>query len=113
MSDDTFGFSASNRRNTADKLKEFQPDAGGNEGRDGDISRADAAGERVGFKSREPAEKIKPLRKTRIREPIAFIGVKAPESVARRFAEFCEAERFSYWRGLEELMKRAGLSEEK
>ena len=31
-----------------------------------------------------------------------------PVRVARQFKQFCKTNRYSYWEGIEELMKRAG-----
>lgn len=113
MGKDTFGFASASRRNTAERLKEFRPEPAGREADYAELSRADAAGERVGFTSREPAEKPGPLRKKRRQERGVLVGVRAREAIARQFVEFCEDNRFTYGEGLEEVMKRAGLPEAK
>lgn len=103
--DDAFGFSAS-RKTTAEKLKNIQPSKGP-EGKPR-LDHVDAAGEALGFTSRE-ATRPTLLRRRREVGPTVAINTRAPERVAGPFIEFCEANRYSYWEGIEELMKRAGV----
>jgi hypothetical protein len=37
------------------------------------------------------------------------LHTRAPVRVANPFQRFCDENRFSYWQGIEELMKRAGV----
>lgn len=104
--DDAFGFSAS-RKATAEKLKNIRPSQGP-EGTS-HLDRADAAGEALGFTSREAARPTL-LRRRREIGPTVAINTRAPERVAGPFIQFCEENRYSYWEGIEELMKRAGVN---
>ncbi len=106
MTEDAFGFSAA-RKATAAKLKGIQPSIG-HEDRT-PLERVDAAGEALGFKSREAA-RPPILRRRREIGPTVAINTRAPERVAGPFVQFCEDNRYSYWEGIEELMKRAGLA---
>lgn len=106
MTDDAFGFSAA-RKTTAEKLKGLQPSKG-HEDRT-PLDRVDAAGDALGFKSRE-ANRPPTLRRRREIGPTVAINTRAPERVAEPFIQFCEENRYSYWEGIEELMKRAGLA---
>ncbi len=107
MTDDAFGFSAA-RKTTAEKIKQIQPS------RDVDevtpLDRVDAAGEALGFKSREQTAAPQRFRKRREIGPTVAINTRAPERVAEPFIQFCEQNRYSYWEGIEELMKRAGIA---
>jgi hypothetical protein len=99
---DTFGFPK--RRGLSEKLGAITPGAdkpvGANTGRIDDVA------ERHGFVSREPEV---PFRRTRTVGPVVTLHTRAPVRVATPFQRFCEENRFSYWEGIEELMKRAGL----
>ena len=106
MTDDTFGFSAA-RKSTADKLKAIQPGQPHNAPPSTD--RVDRAGEALGFTSREPAPAPVQMRRRREIGPTVAINTRAPERVAGPFIRFCEENRYSYWEGIEELMKRAGV----
>jgi hypothetical protein len=109
MSDDTFGFSGT-KSSTAERLKAFRPTNTGAEPPTSDLTRADAAGERVGFKSREPvAPAVVAHRRKKDLGPTTAINTRAPQRVAVPFIAFCEENRFSYWEGIEELMRRAGV----
>lgn len=109
MSEDDFGFSTV-RTPTAERLKAFQPHQPEPEPRAADVARADAAGERVGFISRESgATHAVAHRRKKDLGPTTAINMRAPQRVAVPFIAFCEENRFSYWEGVEELMKRAGL----
>jgi hypothetical protein len=68
--------------------------------------RVDDAADRHGFVSREPAEQ--PFKREKI-GPTVTLHTRAPLRVATPFQKFCDANRFSYWEGIEELMKRAGV----
>ena len=108
MAEDLFGFSTA-KSSTVDRLKSFKP-AQGQEPPAVEVAKADAAGERVGFKSRELPEPVQ-VAKRRKKEigPTTAINTRAPQRVAVPFIAFCEENRFSYWEGIEELMRRAGL----
>lgn len=108
MAEDAFGFSAA-KGSTADRLKSFKPTQP-QSAPEIEVARADAAGERIGFKSREAPEPMPAVRR-RKREvgPTVAINTRAPERVAGPFIAFCEENRFSYWEGIEELMKRTSL----
>ncbi|MGC9271737.1 hypothetical protein [Acidiphilium sp.] len=109
MNEDVFGF-ANAKQSTAERIKTIRPDRLENEINIEDIARADAAGERVGFKSRENNEQIITIRRRRKElGPTTAINTRAPQSVAIPFISFCESNRFSYWEGIQELMKRSGL----
>ena len=90
------------RRKLADKLGTITPAAD----RQPYDDRVDAAADRHGFVSREPAQE--PFKRERI-GPVVTLHMRAPVRVATPFQRFCEANRFSYWEGIEELMKRAGV----
>jgi hypothetical protein len=59
-----------------------------------------------GFISREPDI---PFKREKTIGPVVTLHTRAPIRVATPFQRFCEANRFSYWEGIEELMKRAGV----
>lgn len=109
MTEDAFGFSGS-KPSTAERLRAFRPAAPSAEPVPADLARVDAAGERVGFKSRERPEPV-PVARRRKKEigPTTAINTRAPQRVAVPCIAFCEEHRFSYWEGIEELMRRAGL----
>jgi hypothetical protein len=109
MTDDTFGF-ATAKPSIADRLKSIRPADAGAAPAAGDIARADAAGLRVGFQSRESGGGA-PVVHRRKKElgPTTAINTRAPQRVAVPFIAFCEENRFSYWEGIEDLMRRAGL----
>lgn len=109
MAEDTFGFSSA-RSSTAERLKAIQPTNTEAEPPASDLVRADAAGERVGFKSREPAAPAAVAhRRKKDLGPTTAINTRAPQRVAVPFIAFCEENRFSYWEGIEELMHKAGI----
>jgi len=105
MSGDAFGFNKS-KQSTADKLKTIQPQS--HPATPVPIERVDAAGDALGFRSRERVGQGVYRRKREI-GPTVAINTRAPERVAAPFIQFCEENRFSYWEGIEELMKRADL----
>lgn len=41
--------------------------------------------------------------------PFVAINTRAPVRVADPFIAWCEENRYSYWQGIEELMRRAGI----
>jgi len=109
MAEDTFGFSTA-RSSTAERLKAIRPANTEAEPPATDLARADAAGERVGFKSRESAASTAVAhRRKKDLGPTTAINTRAPQRVAVPFIAFCEENRFSYWEGIEELMRRAGV----
>jgi hypothetical protein len=73
------------------------------------LDAVDAAGESLGFKSREGEGALRPAGRRREIGPTLAINTRAPERVAIPFIKFCEENRYSYWESIEELMKRAGL----
>ena len=99
---DTFGFPK--RRNLSEKLDAITP------GRDTavvvPVDRIDDVAARHGFVSREPEA---PFKRERTVGPTVTLHTRAPVRVATPFQRFCEANRYSYWEGIEELMKRAGI----
>lgn len=109
MANDTFGFGPA-KSSIADRLKAIRPVDTGAEPAADDIARADAAGLRVGFQSRESG-KVAAVVHRRKKElgPTTAINTRAPQHVAVPFITFCEENRFSYWEGIEELMRRASL----
>ncbi|WP_140883786.1 hypothetical protein [Muricoccus nepalensis] len=109
MTDDPFGFTAARKPTTADKLKKFAPSADNSRSEPVAIERADAAGAALGFVPRENT-RATVLRKRKDIGPTVAINMRVPEAVAARFIKFCEEHRLSYWEGVEELMKRNGIT---
>jgi hypothetical protein len=66
----------------------------------------DTAAARHGFVSREPEL---PFKRDKTVGPVVTLHTRAPIRVATPFQRFCDENRFSYWQGIEELMKRAGV----
>jgi hypothetical protein len=99
---DTFGFPK--RRGLAEKLGAIAPST------DSEVTvsvdHVDDAAAKHGFTSREPEI---PFRREKTVGPVVTLHTRAPVRVATPFQRFCEANRFSYWEGIEELMKRAGV----
>lgn len=106
MSDDAFGFSTARQR-TTEKLKAIAPSDAAHP--DTELRRIDAVGEALGFVARD-ASRTNLLRRRKEIGPTIAINMRVPEQVAATFIEFCEEHRFSYWEGVHELMKRAGIS---
>ncbi|WP_158745706.1 hypothetical protein [Acidisphaera sp. L21] len=104
MSDDTFGFSAA-RKTTAEKLRAIRP--ADTAPTAPELAKVDAVGDSLGFKTREDSRGRTLHRRKREIGPTVAINTRAPERVAEPFVRFCEDHRFSYWEGIEELMKRA------
>ncbi len=98
---DTFGFPK--RRGLAEKLDAITP---GGDGSATPVDRIDHAAARHGFVSREVEV---PFRRERTVGPVVTIHMRAPVKVATPFQKYCEIHRFSYWEGIEDLMKRAGV----
>ncbi len=67
----------------------------------------DRAAERSGFVSREPAQRVERVRKSK--EPIDQAFIRAPISVINRFKIHCNETGMSYGEALDELMKKAGI----
>lgn len=107
MTEDSFGFSSA-RKSTADKLKTIKPSESSSD--PALVERVDRAGEALGFTSRESLPTPKFIRRRREIGPTVAINTRAPERVADPFIRFCEENRYSYWEGIEELMKRAGIA---
>jgi hypothetical protein len=72
------------------------------------LDRVDAVGEALGFMPRQASRTAVPRRRKEI-GPTVAINMRVPEQVAATFIEFCESQRFSYWEGVQELMKRSGI----
>jgi hypothetical protein len=102
MMSDTFGFPK--RRGLTEKLGAIMPGVDAETAEP--IDRVDDAAEKHGFVSREPEV---PFRREKTIGPVVTLHTRAPVRVATPFQRFCEANRYSYWEGIEELMKRAGL----
>jgi len=107
MTDDTFGFSAA-RKTTAEKLRDIKPSEVTIDPTP--LAKIDAAAEALGFRSREEMRAPTQIRRRREIGPTVAINTRAPERVAEPFIQFCEHNRYSYWEGIEELMKRAGVT---
>lgn len=107
MTDDAFGFAAA-RNKTADKLKTIRPSEG--PPTPAKLDTIDAAGESLGFRSREREIPSRSGGRRRELGPTLAINTRAPERVAIPFIKFCDENRYTYWEGLEELMRRAGVS---
>ena len=108
MSDnDTFGFGKAGKGarilDNLAKIKPSAPDAVPPP----DLEAIDAAGSRAGFMPREAGSRLGPRRRKSQVGPTITINTRVPEDVAERFMNFCDANRFSYWEGLAELMNRA------
>jgi hypothetical protein len=99
---DTFGFPK--RRNLSEKLDAIVPSA--DAAAAVPVDRLDDVAARHGFVSREPEA---PFKRERTVGPTVTLHTRAPVRVATPFQRFCEANRYSYWEGIEELMKRAGI----
>lgn len=102
MMSDTFGFPK--RRGLTEKLGAITPRTDAET--DVPIDRVDDAAAKHGFVSREPEV---PFRREKTIGPVVTLHTRAPVRVATPFQRFCEANRYSYWEGIEELMKRAGV----
>lgn len=67
---------------------------------------ADSTANRVGFHSREPAERVPRVRKPSLPHDHAF--VRAPIEVINRYKRYCNETGLNYGEALDELMRRAG-----
>lgn len=65
-----------------------------------------AAAAQLGFVNRDPEPENEPRQTL---GPVTMLTLRAPIRVARQFKQFCKVNRYSYWEGIEELMKRAGV----
>jgi hypothetical protein len=99
---DTFGFPK--RRGLTEKLGAITPKADAET--TVSIDRLDDAAAKHGFVSREPETLFT---RKKVVGPVVTLHTRAPVRVATPFQRFCEANRYSYWEGIEELMKRAGV----
>src|ERR1700682_5262605 len=102
MMSDSFGFPK--RRSLSDKIGSITPTADTTSAIP--VDRIDDAAAKQGFVSREPDA---PFERKRTTGPVVTLHTRAPVRVATPFQRFCEENRFSYWEGIEELMKRAGV----
>jgi len=66
-----------------------------------------AAAAHIGFVNRDPEPDVDVETRQTI-GPVVMMTMRAPVRVARRFKQFCRANRYSYWEAIEELMNRAG-----
>jgi len=87
-----------------DRLNEIAPDTTTDAP---PADQVDAVGARHGFTSREPVERM--YKNDSSKEASVPLSIRPPLSVANRFIAFCKQHRYSYWEGLEELMKRGGV----
>lgn len=86
------------------KLNQIKPDADRDAGPlDSDI---DEVGDRVGFPSREPIQKI--VRRQKV-EASANLNMRPTVSVYNRFVSYAIRENLSYPDALKALMDKAGL----
>lgn len=115
---DTFGFTEA-KKTTREKLAGIQPSAP--DSNEVPLDKIDAVAEAQGFPSREipaanqePAQHSLPLKSTlrkkrRDMGPRVPINMMVPEKVAAPFIAFCDDNRYTYWEGVQELMRRAKL----
>ncbi len=108
MTKDSFGFDSTRRPSTAEKLKQFQPAPASTP--ETPLDRIDAIGEAHGFVTRQATSRPPPPRRREI-GPTLALNMRAPERVAHPFIRFCMENRLSYWEGIEEMMKRCGISD--
>ena len=73
-----------------------------------DDAKVVAAGAQIGFVNRDPDPVEMDIETRQTLGPVVMLTMRAPVRVARQFKQFCKANRYSYWEGIEELMKRAG-----
>ena len=88
-----------------DRLREITPDTPTPD--QPPTAQVDAIADRLGFTSREPAERI--YKNDASKEATVPLSIRPPLSVANRFIAFCKQHRYSYWEGLEELMRHRGI----
>ena len=87
------------------KLADIKPDA---EERSAiPDAKIDEIGERHGFVTREPVQK---LSRRKPAEPSANLNIRPSITVFNRFVQFCEDNRMSYPEALKELMDRAKVN---
>jgi hypothetical protein len=87
-----------------DRLSDIAPDVSTSEP---PAAQVDAIAARHGFSSREPTERI--YKNDASKEASVPLSIRPPLSVANRFIAFCKQHRYSYWEGLEELMRHRGI----
>lgn len=109
---DTFGFeAAAPKKSTKERLASIKPSAPDNA--EVPLAAIDAVADAQGFTSREPAkpELVAPTVRKRRRDagPRVAVNMMVPEPVAAPFIKFCEDNRYTYWEGVHELMKRAKI----
>ena len=74
-----------------------------------DDSQVVAAAAELGFVNRDPVADPEPdIDARQPLGPVVMMTMRAPVRVARQFKQFCRTNRYSYWEGIEELLKRAG-----
>lgn len=104
MTKDDFGFGATRKSREA-KIAAFSPRK---ESRDTELRDVDRVGDALGFVPREPSRSI-PARRRKEIGPTIAINMRVPEAVAETFITYCEENRFSYWEGVADLMRKSGL----
>lgn len=105
MSEDAFGFNSAAK--TAKKIEAIRPTEPAPMP---SMTKVDAIADSHGFPSREAARPAAPAyRRRREQGPFINIQIRAPERIGSRFIRFCEDNRFNYWEGLEDLLKRTGI----
>ena len=112
LDEDPFGF---NKRAAKDKLRNIHPSVPAPI--TSDMAKVDAAAEAVGFVSRENSAPSIPEYPSNYgvvyapaRRPTIALNMRLSDNIAVVFQRFCKDNRYSYPEGLEEIMKRAGLS---
>lgn len=114
---DEFGFAGSkdSKKSTKEKLASIRPSSG--QEKDVPMAQIDAIAESHGFTTREakPAAEApmatsgRSRRKKRETGPRIPINMMVPQEVAEPFIEFCNDNRYTYWEGVEELMRRCQI----
>ena len=107
MTDDAFGFADARKSATAAKLRGIQPSRRLDE--EVSVDRIDAAGAAHGFVARDGSGAQHGRRRREI-GPTLAINMRAPERVALPFIQLCDKNRYSYWEGIEEMMRRLQIS---
>ncbi len=74
-------------------------------------SLADKLAEKHGFTSREAAPApvlLKKRRRIQHDEPVDQLSIRGPVRVLNGFIDYCDANKLSYWEGMERLVTEAG-----
>ncbi len=70
-------------------------------------SRNDAAAERLGFKSREPEERV--FRRERDTEASVSLNMRVKLSVSNAFVTYCQENNLSYPQAITKMMQDLGI----